>query len=120
MNDPTVFANFLETVLQVRPTRVREEIVTFVEILKTSLAHLIIHDSNSARVSNAKLLISSNVILGLKSILFELKDRDVCGALPSAMVLNNLDTVQISFMRKLRNQALINQTLRKDVTLPDM
>ena len=53
-------------------------------------------------------------------MLFELKDRQACGALPSAMVLNALDTAQISSMRKSRRQALINQTLRKEVSLPDM
>ena len=36
------------------------------------------------------------------------------------MLLNTLDTAQISSMRKSRRQALINQTLRKDVSLPDM
>ena len=45
---------------------------------------------------------------------------DVCAALPSAMMLSNLDASQISSMRKPRRQAVINQTLMKDVSLPDM
>ena len=36
------------------------------------------------------------------------------------MMLNNLDAAQISSMRTLRRQALINQTLKKDVSPPDM
>ena len=129
MNDPATFSNFLNNVLQIRPARVRDEIITFVETFEDLLSSFDdeidafvkeVHASNSARASNAKLLIGSNVLLGLKSILFELKDRHVCGALPSAMMISNLDAAQISSMRKLRRQALINQTLRKDVSLTDM
>ena len=129
MNDPTIFVNFLDNVLQVRPARVREEIVFFVKIFEDLLSSSDdeidafvkeIHSSNSARASKAKFLIVSNVMLGLKSISFELKDRDVFGALTSAIVLNNLEAAQNSSMRKLRRQALINQTLRKDVSFPDI
>ena len=129
MNDPATFLNFLENVLQVRPARVREEVITFVKTFEDLLSSSDdeidafvkeVHASNSARASNAKLLIGSSVILGLKSVLFELKDRQACGALPNALVLNALDTAQISIMRKSRRQALMNQSLRKDVSLPDM
>ena len=74
----------------------------------------------TARASNAKLLIGSSVVLGLKSVLFELKDRDACDALPIAAVLNALDANQVSSMRKFRRQAIISQSSRKEVTLPDM
>ena len=66
MNDPTIFANFLENILQIRPTRVREEIISFIwtfEDLLSSSDNEInafvkeLHDGNSARASNAKLLI---------------------------------------------------------------
>ena len=111
MNDPTIFANFLETVLQVRPARVRDEIVTFVETFEDLLSSSDdeidafvkeVHGGNSARASNSKLLISSNVILGLKSVLFELKDREMCEALPDAAMLRALDAGQISSMRRPR------------------
>ena len=129
MNDPPIFLIFLDNVLQVRPARVRGETFTFVETLEDLLSSSDdeidafvkeVHASNSARVSNAKLLIGSNVTLGLRSILFELKDRDVCGVLPSAMMLSNLDATQIFSMKKSRRQELINLTLRKDVSLTDM
>ena len=96
MNDLTVFANFLENILQVRPARVREEVITFIEIFEDLFSSLDdeidafvkeIHNGNSARASNAELLISSNVVLGLKSVLFKFQDRDTYGALPSAAVL---------------------------------
>ena len=129
MNDPAIFANFLEIVLQIRPTRVRVEIITFIEsfedLLNSSDDEIDafvkeVHSGNSARASNAKILISSSVVLGLKSILFELKDRDMCDALPNATVLRGLDANQLSSMRKLRRLALINQSLRKEISLPDM
>ena len=129
MTDPTIFANFVENVLQVRPARVREEIITFVETFEDLLSSSHdkidafvkeVHSDNSAWASNVKLLIDSNVVLGLKSIFFELKDRDTCDALPNATVRRGLDTNQVSSMRKLRRRALINQLLRKEVSLPDM
>ena len=129
MNDPAIFANFLENVLQVRPARVREEITSFIgtfeDLLSSSDDEIDafvkeVHSGNSARGSNSKLLIGSNVVLALKSILFELKDRDACDALPNEAVLNALDTSQLSSMRKYRRQAIISQSLRKEVTLPDM
>ena len=111
MNDPTVSVSFLENVLQVRPARVREEIITFFETFEDLLSSLDdeidafvkeVHNGNSARASNAKLLIGSNVVLGLKCILFELKDRDACDALPSAAVLNALDACKVASMRKFK------------------
>ena len=127
MNDLIIFANFLENVLQVRPTRVKIEIISFIETFEDLLSSSDdeidafvkeVHNGNSARAS--KLLIGSNVVLGLKSVLFELKDRAACDALPSAAVLNALDTNQVSSMRKFRRQAIISQSLRKVATLPDM
>ena len=96
MNDPTIFPNSLENVSQVRPARVRDEIITFAETFEDLLSSSddeidafvkVVHGGNSARASNAKLLISSNVVLGLKSVLFELKDREICEALPNATML---------------------------------
>ena len=129
MNDPIIFANFLENVLQVRPARVRDEIITFIESVEDLLSSSEdeidtfvkeVHSGNSARASKAKLLIGSSVVLGLKSILFELKDRDMCDALPNATVLRGLDTNQLSSMIKFRRRALIDQSLRKDISLPDI
>ena len=129
MNDPTVFANFLENVLQARPTRVKIGIISFIETFEDLLSSSDdeidafvkeVHNGNSARASNAKLLIGSNVVLGLKSILFDLNDGDACDALPSTAVLNALDANQVSSMRKFRRQAIISQSLCKEVTLPDM
>ena len=104
MNDPTIFANFLENVLQIRPTRVKVEIISFIETFEDLLSYSDdeidafvkeVHNSSSARASNAKILIGSNVVQDLKGVLFELKDRDACEAFPSAAVLNALDANQV-------------------------
>ena len=64
MNDPIVFANFFENILQIRPARVRVEIITFIEsfedLLSTSDNKIDaffkeVHSGNSARAYNAKL-----------------------------------------------------------------
>ena len=87
-----------------RPPRVRQEIIsflaTFEDLLNSSDDEIVafvkdVHNGNSARASNAKLLISSNIVLGLKSVLFELKDRAACDSLPNAAVLRALDTNQV-------------------------
>ena len=75
MNDPTIFANFLNRVLQVRPPRVRQEIIsflaTFEDLLNSSDDEIVafvkdVHNGNNTRASNTKLLISSNIVPGLK------------------------------------------------------
>ena len=105
MNDPP--ADFLENAQQVRPTRVRDEIITFIESFEDLLSSSDdeidafvkeVHSGNSAKASNVKLLIGSSVVLGLKSILFELKYRDMCDALPNATTPRGLDANQLSSM----------------------
>ena len=73
-----------------------------------------------AMVQEPKILIGSSTVLGLKSILFELKDRDMCDALPNKTILRGLEVSQLPSVRKLRRRALINQSLRKEISLPDM
>ena len=67
MNDPTFFANFLENVLQVKPARVKVEIISFIETfdeLLSSSDNKIdafvkeVHNGNSAKASNAKLVVN--------------------------------------------------------------
>ena len=117
MNDPTIFANFLDSVLQVGLLRVRQENIAFIETFEHLLSSSDdeiddfvkeVHNGNSARASNENHLISSNIVVGLKSVLFEQKERDACDALPNATVLSALDANQVSSMRKFRRHAIIN------------
>ena len=59
------------------------------------------HNSNSGRAANARILIHPNVSTSLKEV-FEVKDRDICNALPDAATLGALNIVQINVMRRHR------------------
>ena len=78
------------------------------------------HSSNSARSANTRILLSSNAVMGLKSILSELKDRQRWDALTGATIITLIDAGQVNIMRSLRRSALDDMDSRKDVKLPDM
>ena len=44
----------------------------------------------------------------------------MCDVLPNATILRGLNANQLSSMRKLKRRALINQSLRKEISLPHM
>ena len=77
-----------------------------------------VHSGNSEGAVNVKLLIGSNVVLGVNIILFGLKGRDLCDTLPNVTILRGLDSNYS--MRKPRRRALINQSLRKKISFPNM
>ena len=79
-----------------------------------------VHYSNIARSANARIITSFNVVIGIRSILFELKDRQLCDALPDATILNEIDDGQVNITRRLRRSALDDMASRKDVKLPYM
>ena len=64
------------------------------------------HASNSARETNAKILITSVAINLIKAVLFELKDHERCNALPNQVALNAINEGQIVTMRSSRTQAI--------------
>ena len=66
-----------------------------------------------------KILIEPNVIIGLKSILFELKDRQMCRALSNLATLNAIDVNQINGLRQDRAQALEQIKRAKENALND-
>ena len=46
-----------------------------------------INSYNSARPPNGKILIPFNIPQSSKSVIFELKDREMCGALPNGLII---------------------------------
>ena len=46
-----------------------------------------IHSSNSARQPNGRSLIPSNISQSFKLVIFELKERHICGALHNVLVM---------------------------------
>ena len=104
MDDPVLFNTFLTNVAGVNTPRVRNEIIGFAETFRALLASTeqeldtfvkTTHSSNSARANNAWILIPHSAVIILKSLLFELKDRERCDALPIAAMLQNLDQAQM-------------------------
>ena len=129
MDQEPIFANFLRNILDVTLNKKLNGITNFIEtfddLLSLSDNEIYtfvkeLHSSKSTRSANARILISSNVVMGLKSILFELKDRQRCNAIPDATILTAIDSGQVNIMRRLSLSALDDMSSRKYVKLPDM
>ena len=116
MHDPAIFTNLLDNILQVRLERVWDKITTFGDTFEDLLSWSDdkintfvkeIHNVQSARASNAKYLINSNMVLSLKSISCS------SSTIGTHMMLSQVANTQTSSMRKLRIQAKINQAPSK-------
>ena len=84
------------------------------EFIKNALA------SNSACTAARKILIPAGAVIAIQSILFELKDRERCNALPTPAMLMGLNNAQVTVMRSQRVQAMHDQAQDKLATLPSM
>ena len=80
----------------------------------------ITHQANSGRTAAAKALIPTNVVVTLKAILFELRDRQMCSALPDEQVLQGINIQQLSVMRNKRNKTMEMVEIRKNQSYPEM
>ena len=58
--------------------------------------------------------------MGLKIILFQLKYRQLCDALPDTTIINAIYAGQLNIMRRLRRSALDDMASKKNVNLPDI
>ena len=123
MNDPVVFADFLQNVLLEALPRNRNHIASFIPtfqvLLNTTDAEIdtfvqSTHSSNSGRANNARIILQGGTSIGLKSIRFELKDRQACGALPQQAILMAINIAQINTIRMERTRALEQEQNRKD------
>jgi hypothetical protein len=129
MDDPNLFEGFIRTIVGITTPRVLQEILTFANTFRALLASTSkdldsfiknTHSSNSARANNAKILIPAGAVVMLQSILFELKDRERCNALPNAVMLAGIDNAQMTAIRAQRSQALHDAAQDKLATLPVM
>ena len=105
-------ALFFQDPLDLTVARARNEVTDFIgtfnDLFSTSETELddfvkTVHASNSARSANAKIIIKSSFITGLNSLLFELKDRELCVALPDHATLAAINTGQLALLRNQRN-----------------
>ena len=132
MDDPVVYTNFLTNVAGVTVARARNELLTFANTFRTLLSSnekeldrfvKDTHASNSARNNNARILIPTQSVIALKAILFELKDRDRCDALPTLAMLQAINANTINQLRARRNQAKQDETHSSsefNVTVPKL
>ena len=113
MDDTALFQTFLQTVAGVTVARARNEIIQFVPNFRALLGSSekeidsfvkTTHSANSARNGNVKILIPTSTVLAMKAVLFELKDREICDALPTAAMLQALDAATVSQLRSQRTQ----------------
>ena len=107
MNDPAVYTAFLTNVAGVTVPRVRVELSDFANTFQTLLSCSEdeldafvkdTHSSNSARAANSRILIPTRAIIAIKAMLFELKERDKCDALPTRAALQAIDIAQIGIL----------------------
>ena len=101
MDDPAVFTAFVQNVLAVNILRARNEIVGFCALLLTSDTDLDrfvlnVHSLNLSCPAVGCILIPNGVPMHLKSLHFELADRERCDALPAAPWLQALLVVQLT------------------------
>ena len=128
MNNQAVFSTLLRNTLSVNEgvhTTVTDFVNTYAALLTVSdteidefVKHT--HAANTGRASAQKVIIPAKVIIALKSILFELKDRELCGALPDMAFLQTIDGAQLSLMRSNRNKAIEIAELRNNQSHPEM
>ena len=129
MNDPAIFQGFVQNTLGVTTPRVRNVIFdfisTFEELLSTTDEEITnfvstTHSSNSARANNQKILIPSNVAISLQALLFELKDRSLCNALPDAATLSAITALQLRALRRARAAAIEHKKNRTSASTASM
>ena len=129
MNDPAVFTNFIQHVLLEAIPRNRNIISSFIPtfqvLLNTSDSEIDTfiqntHSSNSGRANNAKIIFQGGTSIGLKSIRFEIKDRQICNALPDFATLMALNMIQINAIRMERTLAKEQENNRNDDSTSSM
>ena len=127
MNDNQVFEGFLQNICGLGVPRARTEVLgladTFAALLSTTDDEIdafvkSTHSANSARNNNSKILIPVATVLSLKAILFELKDREKCNALPNHATLQGLNVQQVTLMRAQRTLAISEAD--RELRLPQM
>ena len=129
MNNPTVFTHFLQNLAGVTIARNRTEIQSFIPDFATLLT---ISDNeiddfikannaaNSSRTPAARIILTSTTGAALKTILFELKDRALCGVETDGQQLRSINATQMVAWRGERTKFLQEQKEMKNRKLPDM
>ena len=127
MDDQAVFRAFLVTHCDITEGRHLTELLTFVDtfrgLLGTSDDEIDefvknTHSTNSARTTNQRILIQTGTVIKLKSLLFELRDRERCGVLPNEVMFASIDGPQLDVMRIQCSSAIEDAKKKKEAALP--
>jgi hypothetical protein len=128
MNDPDCFRNFLEDACGITNDNAVNAITgfinTFQDLLTTTDSEINTfvqntHSSNSARTRN-KISIPPGAVISIQAILFELKDRERCDALPTAETFDALTPAQMTILKQSRSNAIEQKKNRASANLPAM
>ena len=123
MDDPLVFRAFLQNAVNITTVRTLNAITAFLPTLRDLLTTTddeitafvtTTHNSNSARANNAKILIPVHFAISLQALLFELKDRDLCNALPTAPVIQAITTADLNALCRSCAEAIEHRKQRKE------
>ena len=129
MNNQVVFQDFIQTTLNITTARVRTTIYDFVNTFQALLSVTEsdidsfvkdTHSSNVGRAAAAKVIIPAKVTIALKAVLFELKDRELCAALPDLPTLQSINNAQLTVMKTNRNKSKELSEMRNNQSHPDM
>ena len=129
MNDPNSFHRFITEVADVTQnnaiTAIQAFTPTFSDLLSTSDEEIekfvtTTHGANSGRAAADRIVIPPNAISALQAMLFELKDRQKCQALPTPETLNALMQPQLSILKQQRALAKEHLKKKRDSNLPPM
>jgi hypothetical protein len=129
MNSREVFSNFLNDMAGLTIARNRNAMLdfigTFADLLSTRDKELEdfvtnVHRSNSGLIAREKIYIGPAAVLSIQAMLFELKDRQNCGALPTEPVLRAINRDQVTMLRQARSQAKEQRDQHNNTTLPTM
>ena len=111
IDDPAVFTDFFINTLR---TTNQQTVVVITNIVLSFGGLLVVNDGdidtfskdthsvNNSRAAVQRILIGTNVTQGLKSMLFDIKDRELCNNLPDELALRVVNSYQISIIRKSR------------------
>ena len=129
MDNIALFSDFIQNVLRIAIQRNRQAVATFMPtfraVLTTSDNDIddfvkSIHGNNSRLQQQQRITIEPSVVIYLKGLHFELKDRERCDALPDAAWLGNLDIPQLITFRADRSEYTENQKISKGLKMPDV
>lgn len=115
MNDPACFRTFVQNVIGINANNplnaITQFVPTFTDLLMVTDEDIqsfvtTTHGANSGRAAGDRIVIPQSAITGLQSILFELRDRQRCNALPDLAMLQAITAADLRVLRRERSASM--------------